>query len=416
MYIQHNMAAETVNRLIRHNQGSKLESLEKLSSGYQVNRAADNAAGLTISEKMRGQIRGLNRASKNIQDGISLIQTAEGALQETHSILHRMRELSVQAANDTYVEEDRQAIQAEMDQLTEEVDRIAEHTEFNNGIYPLLGAGDPRSQMMKYLTEISTTVTASLSVTYDGVVYQAGDTFKVTGVNVHDYDNYDPLNYGGYFCMGYLHGAIRNEDDLKKWFSSLDPKHTHNYWTLTVNNFKVDEEGRIYCQDRNKKDYFTINNGYVSYAGDDADINAPNILRIGSGGVSSRLWVQAGANTGQGINISLVDGTAAGLGLTSVSVLSNTEASNAIQNVDDAISQVSRYRSDFGAQQNRLEHAMAVDDNTAENLQAAESRIRDVDMADEMVTNARITIMEQSMQAMMANANRQTEGMLGLLQ
>lgn len=417
MYIQHNMAAMTANRLLRSDGRKKLKVSEKLSSGYRINRAADDASGLSISEKMRGQIRGLHQASDNIQDGISLIQTAEGALQETESILQRMRELSVQAANDTNVTADREAIQLEMDQLSDELDRIAEHTEFNNGIYPLLGAGDPRSQMMKYLTEITATVTVSLSVMYDGVAYQAGDTFKVTGVNVHDYNSYNPLSYKGYFCMGYLHGHIRNGDDLKRHFSSLDPMHApHRYSTLTLNNFKVDEEGRIYCQYESKKDYFTINNGAVWYAGDNPDINAPDILRIGSSEASSSLWIQAGANANQGINISLVDGTAAGLGLTSVNVMSNTEAGNAIQTVDNAISQVNRYRSDFGAQQNRLEHAMAVDDNTAENLQAAESRIRDLDMADEMVENAKLAIMEQSMQAMLANANHQTEGVLALLQ
>lgn len=417
MYIQHNMAAATANRLLRHNGRSKLKSLEKLSSGYQVNRAADDAAGLTISEKMRGQIRGLNQASKNIQDGISLIQTAEGALQETHSILQRMRELSVQAANDTYVQSDRESIQEEMNQLTKEVDRIANHTEYNNGIYPLLGRGNPGSQKMKYLTQITAMVTSPEEITYDGVTYQAGVSFVVTGVNVHDYKHYKPSGDTGYFCMGNLHGSIYDEDDLKEYFSRLPSTSGHNYWTLTVNNFKVDEEGRIYCQDRDKKDYFTVDEkGRVWYAGDDADINAPDILRIESGDLHSQLWIQAGANANQGINISLVDGTAAGIGLSDVSVLSNTEAGNAIQTVDDAIARVSGYRSDFGAQQNRLEHAMAVDDNTAENLQAAESRIRDTNMADEAVKNARITIMEQSMQAMLANANRQTEGMLALLQ
>lgn len=146
------------------------------------------------------------------------------------------------------------------------------------------------------------------------------------------------------------------------------------------------------------------------------DKDDPDVLKIDLAAAHSQLWIQAGANANQGINISLVDGTAAGLGLTDVSVLSNTAAGTTIQTVDDAISQVNRYRSDFGAQQNRLEHAMAVDDNTAENLQAAESRIRDLDMADEMLENAKLAIMEQSMQAMLANANRQTEGVLALLQ
>lgn len=423
MYIQHNMVAETANRLLRHNQGSKMKSLEKLGSGYRVNRAADDAAGLTISEKMRGQIRGLNQASRNIQDGISLIQTAEGALQETHSILQRMRELSVQAANDTYVEDDRKAIQAEMDQLTEEVDRIAEHTEFNNGIYPLLGAGDPRSQMMKYLTEISVTVTAPGSVTYGEILRKKGETFTVTGVYVRDYNN--PNSRGCLFIKDRAFGDMKDKNIFKKSieanlesFAQKNPSYNIGS-NMTIAGFEFDEEGRIYSLEYGYKTYYYTGvnpDGSKSIHRWPSDLNDPNIIKVNTKGSSSNLWIQAGANADQGINISLVDGTAAGLGLTGVNVLSATAAGNAIQTVDGAISQVSRYRSDFGAQQNRLEHAMAVDDNTAENLQAAESRIRDADMADKMVTNARITIMEQSMQAMLANANRQTEGMLALLQ
>lgn len=419
MYIQHNMVAETANRLLRHNQGSKLKSLEKLGSGYRVNRAADDAAGLTISEKMRGQIRGLNQASRNIQDGISLIQTAEGALQETHSILQRMRELSVQAANDTYVDNDREAIQAEIDQLTEEVDRIAKHTEFNNGIYPLLGAGDLRSEMLKYLTEITATVTCPVEMTYDGVTYQAGTPFTITGVYVKDYKL---SSSHGCFIMENLCGGTQhnNKDALMDLFADLNSGYTEG--SLTIEDFEVDDMGRLYIKKKTAwggsyRYIFkqTFGDGSIGIGGHTSDTNDPDILKISPRGSQSSLWIQAGANAGQGINISLVDGTAAGLSLTNVSVLSATVAGDAIQTVDGAISQVSRYRSDFGAQQNRLEHAMAVDDNTAENLQAAESRIRDADMADEMVTNARITIMEQSMQAMLTNANRQTEGMLALL-
>lgn len=131
MVVQHNMSAMNANRMLGITTNSLSKSTEKLSSGYRINRAADDAAGLAISEKMRGQIRGLNKASSNAQDGISMIQTAEGALTETHSILQRMRELAVQASNDTATDDDRTQIQNEIDQLTQEVDRIANTTEFN---------------------------------------------------------------------------------------------------------------------------------------------------------------------------------------------------------------------------------------------------------------------------------------------
>lgn len=199
-------------------------------------------------------------------------------------------------------------------------------------------------------------------------------------------------------------------------------------YSSTLEDWGVDEEGRIYMDwlkytGKPQKYYMMwhchaqddIYHLHTTYDKDDSDVIKLKLQSVNSDTPSS-LWIQAGANANQGINISLVDGTAAGLGLTSVSVLSNIAAGNAIQTVDDAISQVSRYRSDFGAQQNRLEHAMAVDDNIAENLQAAESRIRDTDMADEIVGNAKLTIMEQAMQAMLANANRQPEGILALLQ
>lgn len=432
MYIQHNMTAIGANRLLRKNERVRSKSQEKLSTGYRINRAADDAAGLSISEKMRGQIRGLNQASRNVQDGISLIQTAEGALQETHSILHRMRELSVQAANDTYVEADREAIQTEMDQLMEEVDRIANHTEYNNGIYPLLGAGDLRSIMLGYLTQKTSTFTATNRIIVDDVTYNPGDSVTVQWVRV-DYEiNGRKYYYGAMFSGNTSYGAgglwnwysrdypngPDDSDEMKAVISCYDRSNAMSYST-TINDFGVDENNDIYVRHRmwgmgelEFYDSYMLVDGAVG-SGTKGD---PNNMKVRSGDSRSQLWIQAGANANQGINIFLVDGTAAGLGLTGVSVLSNKEAGNAIQTVDGAIAQVSRYRSDFGAQQNRLEHAMAVDDNTAENLQVAESRIRDTDMAKEAVNNARNTILGQSIQAMLANANRQTEGMLALLQ
>lgn len=272
MVIQHNMAAANTNRQLGITTSNIARSTEKLSSGYKINRAGDNAAGLTISEKMRAQIRGLEQASANAQDGISLIQTAEGALNETQSILQRMRELTVQASNDTNVSADRGAIQKELTALIAEVDRIGNQTQFNE--------------------------------------------------------------------MNLLDG------------------------TFTGKNLQV------------------------------------------------------GANNGQSINFGITDMRASGLSVDGVAsqVASYDNATAAIATVQTGLDLVSAARSDLGALQNRLDHTIANADNTAENLQAAESRIRDVDMAKEMVKFAKDTILQQAAQSMLAQANQQTQGVLALLQ
>ncbi|WOO35149.1 flagellin [Anaerocolumna sp. AGMB13020] len=271
MIVQHNMAAANTNRQLGITNSSLAKKTEKLSSGYKINRAGDDAAGLSISEKMRGQIRGLEKASTNAQDGISLIQTAEGALNESHSILQRMRELTVQASNDTNVSADRDAIQAEIGQLTEELTRIASQTEFNK---------------QKLL---------------DG--------------------------------------------------------------TLTQVNLQV------------------------------------------------------GANNGQSISFSIDSMDAAGLSVSGVStsVSDYASATASLTTIDKALESVSKQRSLMGAMQNRLEHTIANADNTAENLQASESRIRDVDMAKEMVGYSKDSILQQAAQSMLAQANQATQGVLSLL-
>lgn len=276
MVIQHNMAAANTNRQLGITTGNLAKSNEKLASGYKINRAGDNAAGLSISEKMRGQIRGLDQASINAQDGISLVQTAEGALTETHSMLQRMRELAVQAANDTNEGEDRDAIKKELEQLEAEITRVSTDTEFNK-----------------------------------------------------------------------------------------------------------------------KK----LLNGDFS-------------------GTGKELNLQVGANSGQKIQVSIKQMSAGAIGVSGISakVSSYANATNAITLIDSAIRKVSEQRSILGAVQNRLEHTIASDDNTSENLQAAESRIRDVDMAKEMVKYSKESILQQAAQSMLAQANRSTQGVLTLLQ
>ena len=270
MVVQHNLTAMNANRQLGITTGAQAKSSEKLSSGYKINRAGDDAAGLTISEKMRSQIRGLNKASDNAQDGVSLIQVAEGALNETHSILQRMNELATQAANDTNTTADRTAIQKELDQLTSEVDRIQSTTQFNT--------------------------------------------------------------------MNLLDG-----------------------------NF-------------------------------------------------TKKCLQVGSLSGQSITVSITKMGSTELKVNALTVSSFTKAGASMCNIQKGISVVSDMRSKLGAIQNRLEHTIANLDNISENTQAAESRIRDTDMAEEMVEYSKNNILAQAGQSMLAQANQSTQGVLSLLQ
>ena len=269
MVVQHNLTAMNANRQLGITTSAQAKSTEKLSSGYRINRAGDDAAGLSISEKMRSQIRGLNKASSNAQDGVSLIQVAEGALNESHSILQRMNELATQAANDTNTTLDRTAIKNEIDQLVSEIDRIQSTTQFNT---------------MNLL---------------DG---------NFTGMNL-----------------------------------------------------------------------------------------------------------QVGALAGQKIEINISQMNSTKLGITGLSVANNGSAGSAMSKIQSAIGKVSSQRSLLGALQNRLEHTIANLDNVSENTSAAESRIRDVDMAEEMVEYSKNNILAQAGQSMLAQANQANQGVLSLL-
>ena len=270
MVVQHNLSAMNTSRQLNGVTSSLSKSTEKLSSGYRINRAGDDAAGLSISEKMRSQIRGLNKASDNAQDGISLIQVAEGALNETHSILQRMNELATQAANDTNTSSDRKAIQQEVDQLTSEIDRIRSTTQFNT--------------------------------------------------------------------QNLLDGSFSKKN------------------------------------------------------------------------------LQIGSLSGQSISISVSNMNATSLGVNALKVSSFSGAGEAMSKIQVAIDKVSTQRSKLGALQNRLEHTINNLDTTSENTQAAESRIRDTDMADEMVQYSKNNILSQAGQSMLSQANQQTQGVLSLLQ
>ena len=291
MVVQHNMTAMNANRQLGITTSAQAKSSEKLSSGYRINRAGDDAAGLTISEKMRSQIRGLNKASDNAQDGVSLIQVAEGALSETHSILQRMNELATQAANDTNTTADRNAIQSEINQLTSEIDRIQSTTQFNT-------------------------------------------------MNLID---------GSYTAKNLQVGSLSGQAIL------------------------------VSIENMNATSLFGGTNIAVSSV---SDVNTENLKSYNN----------------------------------KLAVSSFDTAGSAMKSIQSAIALVSNQRSNLGAVQNRLEHTIANLDNISENTQSAESRIRDTDMAEEMVNYSKNNILAQAGQSMLAQANQSTQGVLSLLQ
>lgn len=390
MIINHNMNALNAHRNMNVNNTAAGKSMEKLSSGLRINRAGDDAAGLAISEKMRGQIRGLTQASRNASDGISMIQTAEGALNETTNILQRMRELAVQASNDTNTTSDRNEIQKEINALTEEVDRIANNTEFNtqkllNGNKSGVG-GDVVNKEVKavqgeFKVEFKTALAKNQEITIDGNVYQ----LKETDIN-------DPTN------------------TLK---TSLEQTFKDYTFTVDVDKKFITMKQRV-GEDREKMS-ISLDGKNVQAKTQKAGVTARD-EEISEG----RANVQVGANSNQSMDIEIGDMRAKALNITdgagnSLSVLSAEEANKAITAFDAALNEVSSQRANLGAVQNRLEYTISNLDNTAENLTSAESTLRDVDMAKEMMEYSKNNILNQAAQAMISQANQQPQNVLQLL-
>lgn len=373
-------------RQLNFNNTQSAKNMEKLSSGFRINRAGDDAAGLAISEKMRGQIRGLNMASKNAQDSISLIQTAEGALNETHSILQRMRELAVQSANDTNTTSDRKEIQKEIDQLTAEIDRIGNTTEFNT--QKLLN-GEKAGLRDAVEAEFTLQNNSRAEVSLDLGSLSSGQTgFSGTGTVIITKTGVDASGNATYDVkdpLGTLPGVALSSGKISA--SGLSG--------ITITNIDKLDTGESVT---------------VSIKGADA----------GNQNVSGSLSMQIGANTGQNILIGIEDMRAEAIGVRNASgntldVTDAKKASAAITTINNAIETVSAQRSKLGAFQNRLEHTINNLGTASENLQAAESRIRDVDMAKEMMTFTKNNILTQAAQAMLAQANQQPQGVLQLL-
>lgn len=415
MRINHNIASLNTYRQLNANTVSGSKSLEKLSSGLRINRAGDDAAGLAISEKMRGQIRGLDQASRNAQDGISLIQTAEGALNETHSILQRMRELAVQSATDTNTAQDRSNLQDEMDQLTKEIDRISDTTQFNtknlldgsmgkavntavsnivtSGVIHSGGAAATTSSLLTSLQDannnsLGIVVGDVVSVSY--VVNGTTTTINTTVAAATSIEGLDGNTAGVGTNVGFTTsatGQIVGEAAAAGFTGAV------NGLTITVK----DSSGNIKTAATNALSSFT-------------ETQAAQKVRT-----DGQATFQIGSNTNQNMQLSIDNMSSAALGVNSLKISTQSQANVAINAIDNGIQKVSAQRSSLGAIQNRLEHTINNLGTSSENLTAAESRVRDVDMAKEMMEFTKNNILSQAAQAMLAQANQQPQGVLQLL-
>ena len=408
MVIQHNLTAMNANRMLNVTTSAQSKSAEKLSSGYKINRAADDAAGLSISEKMRKQIRGLTQASSNAQDGVSAVQTAEGALTEVHSMLQRMNELAVQSANGTNSQTDRKAIQDEIDQLTSEIDRVSETTKFNE---TYLLKGDSTTTTKASFMKSDYAIKAGVKLYLEGEAGAdknlTGDALKkaiASGAKIYT----EPAGAGKQDKNTINKLAIKGSDYA--YVTKLYDK-KGNAVTAEQILAKQAADGTAVGTDG----YFTSEGGKgVAVAAADAaaftegyDVN---------GAISFSLHVGADSASDNKIAVKIDSMSAKGIGVYGLKVDTEDDATAAIDRIAEAVQKVSSQRSTLGAAQNRLEHTIANLDNVVENTTSAESRIRDTDMAQEMVNYSKNNILAQAGQSMLAQANQSNQGVLSLLQ
>ena len=471
MVVQHNLQAMNANRMLNITTGSQSKSAEKLSSGYRINRAADDAAGLSISEKMRKQIRGLDQASTNAEDGVSAVQTAEGALTEVHSMLQRMNELAVQASNGTNSKTDRDAIQSEIDQLTTEIDRVAETTKFNES-YLLKGDANGATKKM-YLEAHDAGLKGKLTDNGDGTAtfvmdeLKAGDSVTIAGKS---------------YTIGSTEAEV--EAEFTKQVTKKDDKFTVNGKEITIidtYSAKPDDDkaaGKYTLTDAKalitagstvKFANGTTMKTMTDAANDGVDDNDSSVIsknkayllasqellkanqigdtegnaKVGVGTADTAVALDNGTGTFEiklaqtevaeklnfnlhvgsdadmtnkiNVNIETMDSSYLGIKGLNVTDETGVSATYAVDAIADALQKVSDQRSSLGAVQNRLEHTIANLDNVVENTTSAESRIRDVDMAEEMVEYSKNNILAQAGQSMLAQANQATQGVLSLL-
>ncbi len=470
MVVQHNMQAMNANRMLNVTTTQQSKATEKLSSGYKINRAADDAAGLSISEKMRKQIRGLDQASTNAQDGISAVQTAEGALTEVHSMLQRMNELATQAANGTNSSSDRSSIQDEIDQLTTEIDRVAETTKFNE-TYLLKGNGKTSNVKVNAkdagiegtLTGVGTgTATFKMTALKTGesiTIGSKGYTIGTTISEVKDAIGDAKVQVGDKVTINGTEYTVAdkaaNEDRTENLLTKDSLKElvndgakvivgTQTYVAMTDadKNQVGDNDASVISAN---KAYELISKELIKASsigadpGEEAKISAKDSDYTGKGAYSTantqvtfvigegsrevtqglQLGLHVGADADENNKISFTIDTmdSAGLGVKGLNIVDKTgaKATYAIDSIADAISKVSAQRSSLGAVQNRLEHTINNLDNVVENTTSAESQIRDTDMAETMVEYSKNNILAQAGQSMLAQANQSNQGVLSLL-
>ena len=480
MVVQHNLSAMNANRMLGITQGTLSKSTEKLSSGYKVNRAADDAAGLSISEKMRKQIRGLTQASLNAEDGISAVQTAEGALTEVHDMLQRMNELAVKAANGTNSEDDRAYIQDEIDQLSTEIDRVAETTKFNE---TYLLKGDPHADIKAKQYSYSYALggqgtaeaAATVTMTTDTASGATAGTVKFEkGVASADQNALAKAirDQGLTITSTTVNGAQQvsiklNGSDAQANFSvqvdgadadkfyiknakgetvaSLDGVDIKDNMSATITASTVSaavnakEVFSYYDKDGNAisandlSNYFSAS-GELSAEAETARADAPKVYdalgkeiklnakdvvatKDKTAALKMKFHVGADGTANNQISVNIDAMSAKGLGINGIKIdgSDDSNATKAISTIAAAIKQVSTQRSALGAVQNRLEHTINNLDNVVENTTAAESQIRDTDMATEMVKYSNANILSQAGQSMLAQANQSNQGVLSIL-
>ena len=451
MVIMHNMAAMNADRLYKINDKKGISVSEKLASGYRINRAADDAAGISISEKMRRQIRGLSQASLNSKDGISLIQLADGAMNEIHEMLQRGNELCVKAATGTLTEEDRGYIQEELKNLKQEIDELSERTEFNK-IKVLQGTKEVEVIPGNGNTVVAggfpswATVNNGGDDGYMGATYTTSDGVDHAAVFIN-FSSFDTdmetkkkeLLQSGFYttcCTCKDHYSIKFSNDAT---SSREVSGNNYIYTIGLDGVadagqliqkiidgvgnqgnpnghftqfaKVENEKKLVIYDNRSQDTTKSGNGYgtfgtgVAYAADDfVQYRQPVDIHI-----------QVGAEAGQRLEIELPEISSLALGIDVLDVSTIEGAESGIGLLDKAIQYVSTERGRMGAYQNRLEHTVANLDNVVENTTAAESQIRDTDMAKAMVEYSNIQIMLQAGQAMLAQANQTKNSVMQLL-
>ncbi len=473
MVVQHNMNALSAYNKLNTNVAGLKKSSEKLSSGYRINRAGDDAAGLAISEKMRSQIRGLNQAKRNSQDGISMIQTFEGALQESHSILQRMKELAAESANGTYDNTtDRDAIQLEFDQLNDELNQIAD-TDFNGRVAlndGTMADGTVVNNSNQVAAHPSITYTQNEdpagTMTYAGRVAgsvnsSANGSINVDGVSLKVKDGAldGPTQIGGTsytasltVSAGHVNGTITaateyaiNKDTTTVTINGKNYSVANNGTAATL----YDDTGAavatidgaaisVTADSITMTQTYTVTNGTVKNAANeevgqidlDEGVSKPNAYEHGAANLTyaDSITLQVGARSKDAVDFNFsyvtsgigelkadLDISARGLGTDQLSLATQEDANAAIDKIDNAINKTSMVRATFGSIQNRLEHKIENLTTTTENLTEAESGIRDTDMASEMLNYTKYNILQQAAQSMLAQANQQPQSILQLL-